>query len=109
MFLEERLLEIGRRCPKTWYNSLSSKDYAQKLVSEMWSIITEQLKFEPETPFEVAVANVKRVDRTWRKAVITLKKEGIDFLNEDAVKDCFVKDVPFVENIIKKIAQEIWK
>ena len=83
MFLEDKLLEIGRNA------DYQSKDGIYKGVSEMLDACMKSI-FSHITPNEVTFKQIewqfKRANITWERVYDTLQKEGLGLVKRDGFK-----------------------
>lgn len=90
MFLDEKLLEVGRK-----FNTSMAFDECKPLISQMINICFDSLETNIKGNHNDAVilAQFKRVNNVWAKVAETLEKENKGFIRKDGFK-AFVESKP---------------
>lgn len=92
MFLDDELLEIGRKADLSTYTSVNSA--CQKMLQVCFGNLVKNI----EKDFSLISANFKRVNKTWVKVARLLSSEGKGFVNEDGFR-LFVEATPGFKGI----------
>lgn len=81
MFLDEKLLEIGR----SWDMTEDSAVYCvRRMLHVCIDSIEENVKASPDE--QTVQANFRRVNKTWERVVKQLNEEGLEFASVDGFK-----------------------
>ena len=97
MFLDDRLLAIGRKIKDN--NTIV---YSNRLVLEMYDeVLNEFKKLGHPAPNSAVIATMKRVCNTWDMVAYKLKQEGINLIIPGSLKKFFLEDNEGMAIIVK--------